>query len=209
MTAAATADGGAARKNRKTVLIVAGVVLGALLLAAGALPTWWTLTWQGAVTAARQSSLTGRQSAPALLPLALAAVAGLAAVAAARGVARRLLGALLMLVGAVSGWAVVSGIGHRPVTALQDAQPQAQQVLSGTRNLFGPVLSMLGAGLVLLAGVAVLAGLFAGRGMGSRFNRHRPAAAATPDRLEDADLWKRLDAGEDPTAQPQTPRRDP
>lgn len=191
----------AGSRSRGTVVVVAGVVLGAALVAGGALPTWWTLQWQGAVTAAQLTSLTGRQSAPALLPLALAAVAGLAAVAASRGVARRLLGALLMLVGVLSGWAAVSGISDRPVSALQDAQPQAQQVLSGSRNLIGPALSLTGTALVLLAGAAVLAGLFAGRGMGSRFSRHQPEpGAAGSGPVQDADLWKRLDAGEDPTA---------
>ncbi len=147
------------------------VVLGAAAIAGGAITRWWTVHWVHPMLGEQTSSFTGRQVAPALLVIALVAVAGLAAVAAARGVLRRVIGLLVGVAGGLAVLAAWSGAAGIPVERISEANPQVERVLGGDRGWVGPVLSGLGGLLVLVGGLLVLAGMFAGRGMGSRFDR--------------------------------------
>lgn len=184
------------------------VVLGAASIAGGALPRWWTVHWTHPLLGAQTATFTGRQVSPALFALALVAVAGIGAVAAARGVLRRIVGALLAAVGALTVVAVVSALSSIPATLVHDANPQVERIVGGDRNLIGPLFGCLGGLLVLAGGLLVLAGAFAGRGMGGRFDRgpvpaEPTAGGSTPAQPEPEDeaaaLWKSLDAGDDPT----------
>jgi hypothetical protein len=195
------------------------VVAGAAAIAGGALARWWSVRWSHPMLGEQTSTFTGRQAAPALLVTALVAVAGLGAVAAARGALRRVIGLLVAAAGALAVVAVWSGIGSVPADRVTEANPQVQRIVSGDRSWFGPVVSGFGGLLVLVGGLLVLAGLFAGRGMGSRFDRSGPTRAQSgadgipgpagppdPDGATGAagddearSLWTALDAGDDPT----------
>lgn len=193
---------------RARAVVPALVVLGAAATAGGALPRWWTVHWTHPLLGAQTSTFTGRQMSPALFALALVAVAGIGAVAAARGWLRRIIGLLVAATGAVTIAAVASGLTSTPAALVHDANPQVERIVGGDRNLVGPLICGLGALLVLAGGALVLAGAFAGRGMGGRFDRSQPPSTASsavepsPAEPEDsaAALWKSLDAGHDPTA---------
>lgn len=195
----------------RRALIPLLVVLGAASTAGGALPRWWTVHWTHPLLGAQTSTFTGRQVSPALFALALVAIAGIGAVAAARGVLRRIVGALLAAVGGLTLVAVVSALSSLPTTLVHDANPQVERIVGGDRSLIGPLFGCLGGLLVLAGGVLVLAGGFAGRGMGGRFDRgpasvEPTATASAPAEPEDdaAALWKSLDAGDDPTGDRRT-----
>lgn len=198
------------------------LVLGAALVAGGALARWWTVEWVQPLQGPRTDGVTGRQAAPALLALALVAVAGLGATAAVRGLGRRLIGLLIAAAGIAAGVAVVLAVAEVPESVIREANPQVERVNGGTLQIVGPLLSGLGAVALVAGGLLVLAGRFGGRGMGERFDRTsaavdgatggtptgpvapgsvpRPApdASAAEDAAA-ATLWKQLDAGGDPT----------
>lgn len=198
------------------------LVLGVALLAGGALTRWWTVEWVQPLQGPRADGVTGRQAAPALLALALVAVAGLGAAAAVRGVGRRLIGVLIAATGVGGIVAVVLAVTEVPESVIREAHPQVERVLGGTVQIVGPLICGLGAVALLAGGLLVLGGRFGGRGMGDRFDRTPVAAAAAaatsapgrpavgpaahpaPDASAAADadaatLWKQLDAGADPT----------
>ncbi|MFF5172137.1 Trp biosynthesis-associated membrane protein [Micromonospora sp. NPDC000089] len=170
-----------------------------LLCLAGAGLAWWasTRTWsveltaRGSLPTARQAR-TGADLLPWLSALALVGLAGGGAVLATRGRVRRLLGALLALLGA----AVAAGGGYGLVAA------------------FGGAVSRQWPALCLLGGVLVGCGglLTAARGgrwpaMGARYDRPAPASPgpATGGPVGAAggrgtrEAWDALDRGEDPT----------
>ena len=119
---------------------------------------------------------SGGELLPWLPALAWVALAGAGALVATRGRARRAVGALLVLVGAV----MAAGAGWGA------AQPAAA--------LAWPVLGVAGAVAVAAAGTLAVARGRRWPVLGARYERpaHRPPVA---DRL-----WDALDRGEDPTA---------
>jgi uncharacterized membrane protein (TIGR02234 family) len=200
--------------------------MGAVAVAGGALPRWWTAHWLQPMLGEQITGVTGRQAAPALLVIALVAVAGIGAVAAARGAVRRIIGLLVAVAGVLAVIAAVVGTRSLPTAVITDAHPQLERILGGERNLLGPAIAGAGGLLVLVGGGLVTAGAFAGRGIGSRFERGRrpdgvptgrraasadAASASVTERLpsttpnpddDAAALWKSLDVGDDPTADP-------
>jgi hypothetical protein len=125
----------------------------------------------------------------ALVPLAVLALAAVAAVLAIGGWGRRLVGLLVGVAGGVAVWAGISGLsavfGPHPV-----GYPQSQ-------ILFGHGLAVL-AGLLLVA-VAVLVVRAAARlpRMGAGY---QTPSAARRRRDPDTELWQALSEGRDPTA---------
>lgn len=142
-----------------------------LALALGAAALWGAgrLVWS---EPARDSSLTWPT------PLAVLALAAVGAVLALSGIARRVLGGVLVIAGAAAC-----------VLAVADAE------LFGV----GPVLALVGGVLIIGAG-----GLLVFRGqrlprLGAKYSA--PAAnRAAPD--SDGDLWNALSDGRDPTTDP-------
>jgi uncharacterized membrane protein (TIGR02234 family) len=172
--------------------------VGALLGAAAVLwvssrLTWWYSASTGITAPVAED---GAQRTPALVPLAVLAVAGVAGVVATSGWARRVVGALLVLAGLAAGWAGVAGaaevFGARP-----EGFPLAEV-------LAGRLLAVL-AGVALIISGAVLVRVghrMPGLGAGYR----APAAARTArnrarngDEPDDKRLWQALSDGEDPT----------
>ncbi|HTZ43151.1 MAG TPA: Trp biosynthesis-associated membrane protein [Jatrophihabitans sp.] len=144
-------------------------------------------------------AIPGRHLYPALNGLALVALVVGVLVLITGGWARRVLGALLVLIAGWTGWYGLRGLGHRHRTPGQLVSLAGSRVTAadGTATAHGhPAwawLSLLGSVLLLAGGVLLL--VRAGRWRGGLSSRYRaPAEAAAA-----ADPWRQLDRGEDPT----------
>ncbi|WP_283133543.1 Trp biosynthesis-associated membrane protein [Rhizohabitans arisaemae] len=145
-------------------------------------------------------SLTGGGLAPALNAAAIAAAAGLVAILATRGTARRLVAVLIALCGAAAATASLIGIGR---DAIGDAAAAGRGVLAqagvdggGTSVALSPWPYLAVAGGVLIAFAGIHAVLRAGTwpGMSARYDRSPSEGPASG-----AGLWDALDRGADPT----------
>ena len=200
-----------------------------LLLAAAALWIASRMVWLDVVAFNDQSgearrSLTGSDWQPALVPLALGALAAVAAVALVRGAGARAVGAVITVLGLATGALLLSTVGdvdeqrvHAAVTSEEelgrtnagpgttDAQsvPEWSEITEISTRSSGPVLT--GAGAVALIAAGVIPVLWPMRRV-QRDDRYVTPAArrgdpepggATPD--ADRDLWQELDDGRDPT----------
>jgi hypothetical protein len=164
------------------------IVVLALLLASAVL--WWSsrLTWASDLRArpgggaATQVWHTGADSVPALVPLALVALAGVAGVVAVGGWPRRLLGVVLALAG-------IGAAGLGVLTRL------------GTELGFFPwgrVLAVLSGVLLVLAGTLLVR-------LGDRMPKlgagyRAPSAVSRPADGDDG-MWQALSEGRDPTVE--------
>lgn len=191
-----------AGRERGTLLLL-GVAGSVLSLAAGA-PTWVsglvvTATGDTPVLAA------GRAAAPVATALALVSLAAVVASLLGRRVARTI-AALVLVLGGVGVVATSTAVLTDPATAL--AAPARAASGTTTVTLDGepsvavwPVVSALGGGLVVLAGlgIAVRAGRWQRAATGSA--RHeRDASRTVADPSEDpAAAWDSLSHGDDPT----------
>jgi len=155
-----------------------------------------TRTWAVRVTARpglsdlRETS-TGADLEPWVIGLALVALAGAGALLATRGLARRVLGGLLVAAGAgVAAGAVVGRVGLAIGTA-------------GVGATIWPVACVVGGLLILLGGVSAVRYGHEWPAMGARYER-RPAAGPAVDavdqRVDTRTAWDALDRGDDPTA---------
>ena len=157
-----------------------------------------TRTWSEVVTARPGlSSLreirTGADVEPWVLGLALVALAGAGALLATRGVARRLLGGLLALVGLGVAAGATAGRAGLAVGA------------AGAGATVWPVACVLGGLLILLGGLSAARWGHRWPAMGARYERRRTGAAPAPDadvdqRVDTRAAWDALDRGDDPTA---------
>ncbi|MFI6576527.1 Trp biosynthesis-associated membrane protein [Nocardiopsis sp. NPDC050513] len=182
-----------------TLALAAG---GGLLLAAGG-RLWATgeFTVPGPVAPA-PVELTGGDLTGAFAGIGWAALAAIAGLYAGRGWARRAVGALVALGGAVALGAVWSATRPGALAgALADRAAEtagAAQASADPRLLvLGPLMAAGGALLVALVGAFAAVRSPAWPGMGTRYDRDatpRSTRADTP-----ADLWRSLDAGDDPT----------
>lgn len=182
------------------------------LLGAGALLAW-SQTWFVATLAPGNSldetvSVGGDAAAPALVPLSLAVLAVVAALAIARPIVRRVLACVLAALGI--------GIAAAGVVALSDplaavaTSVTASTGLDGDRAVDAAVLSVdvslwpavtiaIGAALTILA----LALVFTSRLWGGDSQRHEAPKASTdgssaaPSHVSD---WDSLSSGDDPTS---------
>jgi uncharacterized membrane protein (TIGR02234 family) len=155
--------------------------------------------------------LTGRTLQAAVPGLAVVALAGVIALLATRGLARRIVGAVIALAGvalaiaAFGAGSVSSGEARRLVadtrtgTALDPTAP-----LRLASHPIWPVLAVVGAVLVVAGGVLAALGWTSGTGLGRRYEA--PTTAAGPPAVGESDLalWQRLDRGDDPTARTQS-----
>ncbi|MGH3907903.1 MAG: Trp biosynthesis-associated membrane protein [Pseudonocardiaceae bacterium] len=192
--------------SRRALLVTVVLLIGAAAALGGSAALGWAragfqVPLRGTVTV----QMDGTDLAPALGPLALLALAAVAAVLATGGWARRLFGALLLLVAVPPAIGVirVADEGRLVGIAVSVGQLPARSVPDGTVTVLpaGPALAGLGAGLLAAAGVALV---LRGHRM-PRMGRRYRAPTAPPAIPEDQGLWERIDAGEDPTA-PGDPR---
>jgi uncharacterized membrane protein (TIGR02234 family) len=186
------------------------VVIGAALslLLAGA--TWQTITASRPRPAADVvTHVSGRDLEPAVIGLAVVALAGAVAVLATRGLAKRLVGALIALAGLGIAWRsalALTAVGpDRARSLLNDGLTGAGIDVNVSPHVathpVAPVFVLLG-GLLIAAG----GGLVAARGrewstLSGRYEAPTKAAqsvrAAAP--ASDLAVWTALDRGDDPT----------
>jgi uncharacterized membrane protein (TIGR02234 family) len=181
------------------LVVMAGATL--LLVAAGR--TWAS----GLLTAPGQAAgvpveVTGTDLTGVLSGIGWAGLAGIAGLYAARGWARRLIGVLVAgggLLALATVWSVrasanlAAAIGEHAT----GAAGVAQVVEDPDLHAAGPAMAAVGAGLLVMSGLVAAVRATTWPGMGTRYDRvttPRPHQAETP-----SDLWKSLDAGDDPT----------
>jgi hypothetical protein len=166
------------------------IVVGALLFAAAALWISARLTWSFAVFGTADvplpRSTAGTQHAPALIPLAVFAVAGIAGALATNGWPRRVVGSLLVLAGLAAVWTGIDGLPG--VFGAKPAGFPIGQILTGRGLAVLAGIGMVLAGVILVRAGARLRGLGGG---------YRTPAARAKD--PDKELWQTLSDGADPT----------
>jgi uncharacterized membrane protein (TIGR02234 family) len=202
----------ARRDLRHMVVSVGAVALGGglALLASGR--TWVTVHVDRPAPLPDFSvGLTGRTLQAAVPGLAVVALAGVVALLATRGVARRIVGAVIagagvaLAIAAAGAGMVSSGEARRLVadtrtgTVLDPAAP-----LRLVSQHVWPVLAIVGAVLVVAGGVLAALGWTASAGLGRRYEAPTTATGPPPSGESDLALWQRLDRGDDPTARTQS-----
>ncbi|ROO61211.1 putative membrane protein (TIGR02234 family) [Micromonospora sp. Llam0] len=138
----------------------------------------------------------GADVLPWLPAVALVGLAGTGAVLATRGLARRLVGALLAALGVAlaAGGLTVLLAGAGPAGPTTDSTVSAPQ---------WPALTVIGAVLLVAGGLVTALRSRHWPAMGARYERSRPGGDGSGgDRSSRStlDAWNALDRGEDPTA---------
>ena len=186
------------------------------VLAAGAIgviaatQTWLDVTL--ADGASDTLAVSGADAVPLLTPLSLAALAIGAALTIVGTVLRYILGALTLLIGGALAYVVGRIVFTQPVDAVAGAVTDATGIaggavaslVSGISETPWPVIALVAAVVLTLAGVFVLVTAGRWRESARRFRTdaaaagHMPGeASAKPDAI---DSWDELSRGEDPTA---------
>lgn len=182
---------------------------GALLIASRA--------WQTVVTPRPRPladdvlRLSGRTVDSAPTALGLVALAGVVAILATRGVARRVVGAALACAGAALVWRSITSMSA--VSAAR-ARSLVQAKHSGvgvdgrviphvTVHAVWPALSLACGVVVLLAGLLVAVRGHTWLGMSAKYDAPTTRLSAEDDTIRraraDASMWSALDRGDDPT----------
>ncbi|WP_028647795.1 Trp biosynthesis-associated membrane protein [Nocardiopsis sp. CNT312] len=190
----------AGREFGAAILVLAA---GGGLLLASAGRTWVTgEAGASGPVAAMAVDVTGGDLSGVMAGVGWAALAGTAGLYAARGPARRLVGALLALGGVfalVQVWnatrsgALAAALADAAGGAAGAARAVGEPVLHAT----GPAMAAAGAVAVAVAGAAAVIRATLWPGMGSRYDRDAAPSSTRAD--TPADLWRSLDAGDDPT----------
>lgn len=148
-------------------------------------------------------SVSGRTVDGAVTALALVALAGVVAVIATTGIARRIIGGLVAVAGLLAVWRVIGAMpavsAGRAATLVRAAHPQVAGTPHVTVQPVWGVLSLVAAVLVAGAGVAIAFYGARWRGLSARYER-RPVDPEQARARAEASLWTALESGEDPTA---------
>lgn len=187
--------------RRELVIAALGCAAGTCLIIVAAGRQWIGVTVVGAGTPISQS-LTGRELAGTASAFGWAGLAGLAALAAVRGRARVVVGVLLVVFGAGTGYASMAGIRRSHVLAVVADHSNFTTFLS-TDLQTGWWWTVSVAGGVLFAASGLLTIMRGGRwpGMPARYGPAGVGGPATdPGEPDQSRLWTSLDRGEDPTA---------
>ena len=182
--------------RRELIVAIALCLLGSALVLVAATRAW--VSYRVGVAAPlppRHFSVTGARLVPGARPLALVGLAGVAAVAATRGLARVAVGVLLTVAGAGIA-AVVARAAADPGAAMRRAGPFTDfHVANGVSLGAWPYVALLGAVLVAAGGLLVVVRGRSWASMSSRYDT--PSARPAGERS----LWDALDRGEDPTGE--------
>jgi Tryptophan-associated transmembrane protein (Trp_oprn_chp) len=189
--------------SRQALVVTIAVLIAASAALGGSAALGWArMDFQSPLHGFVQRRLTGSAVLSAVGPLAVLALAAVAAVVATSGRVRWLLGAMLL------GAAVLLSIGVLRVfndrwltaTAIAAADRPARSVPVGTATVLpvGPVLAMAGAALLAVAGLVLVVGGHRMPRLGRRYQA--PKARRDGQLPPEGQLWERLDAGEDPTS---------
>jgi uncharacterized membrane protein (TIGR02234 family) len=148
-------------------------------------------------------TVSGRTIDSASTALAVVALAGVVAVLATRGVARRVIGMVLAVAGVAMIWrslAATTELSTRRAQALVAARHPGIPLISGTHVTVHPVWPILSAisGALVVAGGAALA--VRGHRWANMSAKYEAPDASRDAARSDATLWAALERGEDPTA---------
>lgn len=189
--------------SRKALVVaIASLIAASAALGGSAALGWAQINIQAPLRGIVPVRLTGSMVLSALGPVAVLALAAVAAVAASSGWVRWLLGVLLLGVAVLLTMALLRVLDDRWLlnAAMAATDRPARSVPVGTATVLfaGPAVAGAGAGLLAVAGVALLV---RGHRM-PRMGRHYQVPTARPDEklFPDGRFWERMDAGEDPTA---------
>lgn len=182
------------------------IVVLLVLAAAGALWGASALTWAGQpfqtpLGPTTTSGGTGAELRPELGPMALAALAAVAAVLATGGLLRRLIGLLIALAGALLAYRGYQTLAGGWFAYVREHAPSGGHPVGElSTQPAGPLLMLFGASLLVIAGVLTV--LRAGRmpAMGAKYAAPG-TAKERPSHDADRQLWNDLDAGRDPTVE--------
>lgn len=185
------------------------------LLGAGLALLVATRTWQSArlvrprPLADTTVHLSGRALDGGPTALAVVALAGVVAVLATRGWARRAVGVVLVVTGVVLVWRSARWFAAVSVARAVQAANHLQGISSidahsrVTVQSSWPALSVLAGGFVIVAGAVVAWRGGTWRGLAGRYSAPPPTGSAVDADVErtraDLSLWRALDRGEDPT----------
>jgi uncharacterized membrane protein (TIGR02234 family) len=141
-------------------------------------------------------SVTGHQVAPSISALGFALLALAAAVLAARGVLRRVVGVVVVLIGAATIGVAVTAPGQVS-QALENREVGAAGLAVHASANGWWVVALVGGLLATAAGALTVFRGDRWAALGARYD-----APTAPPRVTDpaADAWAALDRGEDPTA---------
>lgn len=166
--------------NSRARLLVPVVLLlvGAALLWIASRMVWLDVAAFNDQSGEARRALTGAEWQPALVPLALGALAAIAAVALVRGLAARAVGAVIALLGAAAVALLISSVGgvdaervHTVITSDEgvartnagpgaegsESIPEWSRITELSTRPVGPALTGAGAAALLAAGLVVLA----------------------------------------------------
>lgn len=153
------------------------LLVGAALLWSASRAVWLEVAAFNDQSGLAERSLTGADWQPALVPLALGAVAAVAAVALVRGLGARAVGVVIALLGVGAGALALSALGevdtdrvHSVITSGEElgrtnagpgaggseSVPEWSRVTETTVNAAGPFASGAGAAALLAAGLVVV-----------------------------------------------------
>lgn len=188
----------------RAVTVLAGTVLSGVLIGATRL-TWAQADARDLTGSAQSVAVTGTDAAPAVLALAIVAIAASLATSLASSWVRFVTGPVLIASGLGAAWSSFA-VTLDPQGAAAGAVTEATGVVGSQVDAAAtvwPMISILPALVLCAIGIVVL--LVGGRW--PRGTRYRSAAVAAPsDPAEDpAAAWDALTRGEDPSAGLQDP----
>lgn len=193
---------------RSKPLALAAVALAGILALISATQPWVTLMLVEGAAAAGTLVVSGQDLNPSLSPVSIAVLAAALALTIAGRVFRRVLGVLIVALGA-GIVALALGVSADPITAASSkiaeitaisGDAQLDLIASSTISpwptvtvIAGAVVSLLGVLVVVVSGRWRAAGRKYESGSGAE---RAPRQEAAPDRISD---WERLSGGEDPS----------
>ncbi|RJL24686.1 TIGR02234 family membrane protein [Bailinhaonella thermotolerans] len=195
------APAAAGRRSMWTGLVLIAAGAGALFGASG--QVWSEVRLSAAVPGAARA-LTGDDLAGLVTPAAVVALAGLVALLATRGVARRGVGALIALAGVGAAVSTFRGMSEDAAErVVRDGSPLARLAqVEAVSHTAWPYLSLAGAALLLAGGLFAIVRAGSWPGMSARYDRPGSGGGERSRRTAEGSLWDAIDRGADPTADP-------
>jgi hypothetical protein len=191
-----------ATSRKALVATSVGLIAASAALGGSAALEWAQMNVQAPLRGIVSVRLAGSAVLPALGPLAVLALAAVAAVLASSGWARWLLGVVLLGAAVLPTVAVLRVLDGRWLSGagMSAAQRPARSIPVGsaTVHFAGPALASVAAVLLAAAGVALILRGHRMPRLGRRYQT--PTARPNGQVPPDGRFWERMDAGEDPTA---------